>query len=286
MAYLATIGFFDGVHLGHLSLIQQLLTRAHHLNMQAMLITFSSHPRQVTQGTSPQLLLTHDQRLKRLMQAGVNRVLEMDFSTVQSLTAEQFMDYLHQEYQVDAVLMGYDHRFGCDQLKRIKDYKEAGSHVGVQVYRAQQASQGTISSTKIRRALQEGRIEDANRFLGYPYTLEGEVVHGQHIGTSLGFPTANLQPATCNLIPKSGVYAAMVNGKKALVNIGNNPTFGANHPLSIEVHIPDFAGDLYGKTLSVQLLSFLREDQSFPSQEALIAQIHKDIDHLAQLLLS
>jgi len=291
MAYLATIGFFDGVHRGHRSLIRQLQSHAKTLHLQPMLVTFSYHPLAIIQGHSPQLLLSHDERIARLRQLGIRHLLELDFESVHAFTAREFMHYLHEHYQVDALLMGYDHHFGSDRMADLSDYQQSGRWEGVEVFQAKQASRGAISSTRIRHALREGRITDANRMLGYPYTLTGTVVHGQHIGTSLGFPTANLNlqsPLTPHpspiLLPKTGVYAARVNALPALVNIGHNPTFGPDQPLSIEVHIPGFHGDLYGQTLSVQLLHYLREDQSFPSQEALITQIHQDIDHLAQLL--
>jgi len=284
MSYIASIGFFDGVHLGHLSLIHQLQEKACELEMQSMLITFSTHPRQTIEGVSPSLLLSHDDRIKRLQQTGVDRVVELDFEVICSFTAEAFMAWLHNNYHVEAILIGYDHRFGSDRLTKLEDYQTCGAKAGVQVYLAEQAQEGAISSTKIRRALEEGRIEEANQYLGYSYTLFGEVVHGQHNGTQIGFPTANLQPKDCTLIPKPGVYAAMVRGQKALVNIGTNPTFGEDNPISIEVHIPHFEGDLYGQLLSVQIFSYLREDQRFGSKQLLIGQILQDIEQLAHLL--
>jgi len=284
MASIATIGFFDGVHLGHLSLVQQLRQQAVALHLDTLLVTFTQHPLTLIQGHSPELLFTHDERLQRLGQLQLDRLIELDFATCRSLTARAFMRYLHDTYQVEALLMGYDHHFGSDRLPSIEDYQQAGRLVGVKVLLASQAKEGAISSTRIRHALREGRLDEANRMLGYPYTLTGKVIHGRHIGTQLGFPTANLQPATCTLIPKHGVYAARVNGQPALVNIGHNPTFGSDQPLSIEVHIPDFQGDLYDQTLSVQLLHYLREDQSFATSDALITQIHHDLHRLAQLL--
>jgi len=284
MRYIASIGFFDGVHLGHLSLIHQLRAKADELGLPCLIITFSSHPRQTIEGVTPPLLLTHDERLLRLQQTGVDWVVELDFASIQSLTAEAFMQFIRTEYQVEALLMGYDHRFGSDRLHKLDDYQTSGAKAGVQVYLAEQAEEGAVSSTKIRRALLEGRVEEANQYLGYNYTLTGEVVHGQHIGTSLGFPTANLQPATCHLLPKPGVYAARVLDRKALVNIGTNPTFGLDQPLSVEVHIPNFSGDLYGQTLQVEFLSYMREDRRFGSKQLLIGQILQDIEQLAHIL--
>jgi len=285
MNYIASIGFFDGVHLGHLSLIHQLQCRAEALELGSMLITFSTHPRQVLEGVGPKLLLTHDERIHYLQQTGVDQVVELDFTAVQSLTAEEFLRYIYTTYHVQAVLMGYDHRFGSDRLSRLEDYQQAGAAAGVDIYLAEQAEEGAISSTKIRRALEEGRLEEANQMLGYNYTLTGEVVHGEHIGTTLGFPTANLLlPLTSYLLPKQGVYAAMVRDRKALVNIGTNPTFGEDRPISVEVHIPGFEGDLYGETLRVELLSYLREDRRFGSKSLLIGQILQDIEQLAHIL--
>ena len=315
MKYIATIGFFDGVHRGHLFLIQQLLQRAEQEHLSSMLITFDEHPRQVLEGQSPELLLTREEREVRLKQSGVRQVLEFTFSVIQNMTAEEFMRILHERCDVDVLLMGYDHRFGSDHLQDFEAYRQAGIRAGIQVEMAlAQTSMATadnkreapnnpstyISSTAIRQALHEGRITDANAMLGYPYALTGTVVHGRHIGTELGFPTANLAVPADKLIPRQGVYAATchltpdtcnlqpdtchLTPVPCLVNIGTNPTVGANLPLSIEVHIVGNHEDLYGQTLTIQLMAFIRNEIVFDNLQQLQQQIHTDLQHMEQLL--
>ncbi|MCQ2348329.1 MAG: riboflavin biosynthesis protein RibF [Paludibacteraceae bacterium] len=291
MRYVATIGFFDGVHRGHLFLIQQLIQRAEQEHLSSMIITFDEHPRQILEGQSPELLLTREEREERLKQSGVRQVLEFTFSVIQNMTAEEFMRILHEHCDVDVLLMGYDHRFGSDRLQDFESYRQAGLHVGIQVELAQPLQSSCIvhcqSSTAIRRALQNGQIDQANDMLGYRYSLTGTVVHGKHIGSQLGFPTANLSLPTGKLIPKAGVYIARLTDSPThqltpcLVNIGTNPTFGDN-PLTVEVHIPDWHDELYHQTLTVELLAFLRDEQRFSSQQALQAQIEADLLALKQ----
>ena len=307
MRYIATIGFFDGVHLGHLFLIQQLIERAEQEHLSSMLITFGDHPRLTLEGQSPELLLTRAEREERLKQSGVRQVLEFNFSVIQSMTAEEFMRVLHDRCDVDILLMGYDHRFGSDHLQGIEAYRQAGLRVGIQVEQAlAQTSMATadnkreapnnpstyISSTAIRQALHEGRITDANAMLGYPYSLTGTIIHGRHIGTEIGFPTANLSVPADKLIPHAGVYAAALSSGlppqqaplPCLVNIGTNPTVGADLPLSVEIHIPNCHEDLYEQTLTVQLMAFIRDEIAFNNLQQLQQQIRKDIQQVEQLL--
>lgn len=298
MRYIATIGFFDGVHRGHLFLIQQLIERAGQKHLSSMLITFGDHPRLTLEGKSPELLLTRAEREERLKQSGVNQVVEFNFSVIQNMTAEEFMGVLHDRCEVDVLLMGYDHRFGSDRLQDFEAYRQAGIRAGIQIELAQPATYNLtpttynltpVSSTAIRRALHEGRIADANAMLGYPYALTGTVVHGRHIGTELGFPTANLSVPADKLIPKAGVYIAQLTDSPThqlpcLVNIGTNPTFGADLPLSVEIHIPNCHEDLYGQSLTVQLTAFIRDEKNFANTQQLQQQIQEDIRQMEQLL--
>lgn len=295
MRYIATIGFFDGVHCGHLFLIQQLIESAGQKHLSSMLITFGDHPRLTLEGKSPELLLTREEREERLKQSGVNQVVEFNFSVIQNMTAEEFMGVLHDRCEVDVLLMGYDHRFGSDRLQDFEAYRQAGLRAGIQIELAQPATYNLtpVSSTAIRRALHEGRITDANAMLGYPYALTGTVVHGRHIGTELGFPTANLSVPADKLIPHQGVYAATCNllpttcnllPLPCLVNIGTNPTFGTDLPLSIEIHIPNCHEDLYGQSLTIQLMAFVRDEKNFANTQQLQQQIQEDIRQMEQLL--
>ncbi|MCQ2339362.1 MAG: riboflavin biosynthesis protein RibF [Paludibacteraceae bacterium] len=308
MAYSATIGFFDGVHIGHRYLIDQLLHTAQTNGTSSAIITFATHPRLLTEGEQPPLLTTYDERIELLRQTGVKQIFCFDFAVVKDMTAQEFMQVLVSQCQVTTLLMGYDHRFGCLGASGHSDissgvsghsgismnfdqYKQFGAEVGLEVLPIGQAPQGAISSTQIRRALEEGRIEQANEMLGYAYSLSGEVVHGRHVGTDLGFPTANIQVAKEKLLPKHGVYIGRLRGAsgasgasehsdiKVLVNIGTNPTFGENET-TVEVHIPKWGKDLYGKHLTVELTTFVRDEQRFDSPADLQTQIQKDLAYL------
>lgn len=252
------------------------------MGCSSAVVTFREHPKTALTGTSPALLTTTDERLELLRQTGINRLICLDFPDVRHLTAEAFMRLLHHDYDVDVLLMGYDHRFGCDRLSSIDDYIAAGIKAGVQVLLQQQAPDIAVSSTRIRHALQEGRIEDAGKLLGYPYALTGTVEHGRGLGRQLGFPTANIRPDALKLIPAPGVYATRVGSHWAITNIGTNPTVG-NERLTIETHLPDFSGDLYGKRLTLTFLRRIRGEQCFPTLDALSNQIAADIRTLSQL---
>ncbi len=240
-------------------------------------------------GQSPALLTTTEERLRLLSQTGIDHLICLDFAAVQQLTAEAFMRLLHEQYGVDILLMGYDHRFGSDRLVAIDDYIARGEAAGIRVRLQEQAPAGAVSSTRIRRALQAGHISEANELLGYAYTLSGIVVHGRGLGHQLGFPTANIEPEALKLIPTPGVYATRIcfsndnpeprTENLSITNIGSNPTVG-NTDTTIETHIPDFKGDLYGRHVTLTFLRRIRGEQRFPSLDALRRQIAADIRQL------
>ena len=236
----------------------------------------------------PQLLTSTDERLNML--ESIAPVEAFDFAAIRELTAAEFMRRLHDEYDVRVLLMGYDHAFGSDRLRHPQDYIRLGEHVGIEVLSAHEFVDGEwhISSTEIRQALLTGNILVANELLGYPYSLSGIVTEGNHIGRTIGFPTANIQPdCPHKLLPKSGVYAVSLNSQLstlnspmlAACNIGANPTIG-NSSVTIEVHIPDFHADLYGQRLTISFMRFLRDEHKFSSLDALRAQIHADLSKL------
>lgn len=268
MSAIATIGFFDGVHRGHRFLFDHLRAIASQRGLQPIIVTFDQHPRALLQPAYiPQLLTTLNERQALLSTFG--QVLVLPFAEVQPLTALQFMMRLKNEYQVSVLLMGYDHRFGSDQLTQSGQYQALGEQCGIEVITLDEftAEQGHVSSTEIRKALEQGQIERANELLGYPYSLTGKVVHGKAIGRTIGFPTANIQPDSPEkIIPRAGVYQVLVNDQPALCNIGE----------TIEVHIPDFAGDLYDQTLTLAFTRFIREERTFPTLQALQSQITED----------
>ena len=287
MSAIATIGFFDGVHKGHRYLFEQLRGFAEQLDERVLIFTFLQHPRSVLTHDCPPLLTTTEEREQLLGNFG--DVHFFDFAEVQPLTALQFLDYLADRWKVRHLLMGYNHHFGSDGRMSDEQYAAYAAQVGITILRAQPYSDADLrpSSTKIRNFLLQGNIAEANRLLGYDYQLTGRVVHGRMIGRQIGFPTANIMPATDKLIPAAGVYKVMVKGEwlkvkgeeVALVNIGTNPTVGNTHQ-TIEVHIPGFEGDLYNQTLTLQFIERIRGEQRFASLDELQAQIRKDLSSL------
>ena len=280
MPKIATIGFFDGVHRGHRFLFAQLQEQARLLNLSPAIYTFREHPKQVLTGEAPAMLTTYTEREERLRTYG--EVHFLDFAQVRHLTAEQFMCYLHEEQGVDVLLMGYDHHFGSDRLKGFSEYEHVGKQIGLRILRAFECLVDSlpVSSSRIRKLLAAARIDQVNRLLGYTYSISGVVEHGNAIGATLGFPTANIRLNSYKQLPASGVYAVSANldgvEYKALANIGTNPTVGNDH-VSLEVHLLDFQGDLYDKQLTISFLSFLREERRFDSLEELKQQITADI---------
>lgn len=274
--YCCTIGFFDGVHLGHRHLFRQLHQCASDEGLQPVIYTFRQHPLEVLRGKSPAMLTTWEERLAMLQTFAEVRVL--DFREVQHLTAEQFMQRLKGEEGVEMLLMGYDHHFGSDRLTDFADYQHIATHMGLRVQHADECMDGCepISSSRIRRAIERGHIEDANRMLGYEYAVSGKVIHGNGIGRSIGFPTANIDYPCEKLLPLSGVYAARVGQYAAIVNVGNNPTVG-NTQSTVEAHILNHSGSLYDEYLTIQFQRFIRGEQHFRSLAALGEQIRCDI---------
>ena len=283
MPKIATIGFFDGVHRGHRFLFAQLNELAHERGLEPLILTFDRHPKEVLTGICPPMLTTYVERQQLLALHAEVRVLP--FAEVQGLTAEHFMRYLQEQEQVEVLLMGYDHRFGSDQLKGFSEYEKIARRVGLRVERAHECIVDglPVSSTRIRKLLKEGLIHEVNRLLGYNYSLSGMVEHGNGIGAQIGFPTANIQIQSCKLLPMSGVYAVLanVNGVeyKALANIGTNPTVGHDH-ISLEVYLIDFQGNLYDKQLTISFNSFLREERRFSSLFELQSQIAEDVSEV------
>ena len=280
MPKIATIGFFDGVHRGHRFLFAQLHEHAKHYQLTPAIYTFDCHPKELLTGKAPAMLTTHAERKTLLQPFG--EVHFLDFAQVQHLTAEQFMRYLQEEELVEVLLMGYDHRFGSDQLKGFSEYEKVARGVGLRVERAHECLVDSlpVSSTRIRKLLHEGQIKQVNRLLGYHYSLTGIVEHGNGIGVQIGFPTANIHIQSDKLLPMSGVYVAksIVDNQTwaTVVNIGSNPTVGNNH-VTVEAHLIDYQGDLYGKMLVIVFEDFIREERKFGSLSELQGQISEDV---------
>ncbi len=297
MGQIATIGFFDGVHKGHRYLFKQLNEEAAARGLKPLIVTFEEHPRTVLQSDYvPKLLSTKEER-KALLSA-YGEVVMLRFSTIRDLTAEQFMIRLKEEYGVEVLLMGYDHRFGSDGLRNPEDYCRVGAKQGIEVLRMEEYQDGTqhVSSTEIRTALEKGDVERAKELLGRPYALFGKVVHGKGLGRTIGFPTANIEPEEPNkIIPMAGVYEVKVKGERSLVNgewslvIGDCSLENGDCSLVkgicnidsqgvIEVHLLGYKGNLYGQNLTIQFMQFIRKERQFHSLDELQQQIKADVD--------
>ena len=282
--YVATIGMFDGVHLGHQYVLQQVMQTAHERGLQSMAITFDHTLRKEA------LLTTLDEKLSLLQQMGIDRTEVLAFTEeLRQMTAREFMQQvLKERLDVQVLLIGYDNRFGRGRSEGFDDYVRYGRELGIDVI--QLSAHGTVCSSLIRQQLKEGRVAEAADLLGHPYLLEGHVEHGEHIGTRLGYPTANLVPDDSQqLIPASGVYAVRVTLDHqptlhaAMMNIGHRPTFDGQHT-TLEVHVLHLNENLYGHQLTVHFIGRLRDEQRFDSEEALIAQLQKDLIQTEKIL--
>ena len=290
----ATIGFFDGVHVGHRFLIKELQDWGKELNMPSAVITFPEHPRQVLHSDyRPRLLDTFQEKMERLETTGIDYCIALDFTYELSLySAADFIRLLAEEYHVKGLLIGYDHRFGHDRSDGFEQYVEYGGQVGMEVRKASPYDEENIrvSSSEIRRLLQEGKVEMANALLTYPYQLRGRIVSGYKVGRTIGFPTANIEvDSPYKLLPKVGVYAVWVEllGKryKGMLYIGKRPTLQNGDNLTIEVNILGFSGNAYNDEITVSFVYAVREDKTFESVEALREQLERDRKTVDKLLV-
>ncbi len=281
---IVTTGTFDGVHKGHREVLDFMKERGAALGLSPAVVTFDRHPLEViSPERAPKLLMTPDDRDAALSSLGVEVVRLAFDESLRRLTAAPWLRRMHRA-GVEEVVVGYDNTFGCDgRSLRMEDYFRLGRAEGIAVEEAPLLP--GVSSTLVRDALAQGRVEDAARMLGRPYVLTGTVVHGRHLGHKLGFPTANVDCGSRLAIPAPGVYAADVvlpygALRKAVVNIGSRPTVDNGSDISVEAHIPGFSGDLYGKTVSLRFLRRLRDEHRFGSLDELQAAIRADIEAL------
>lgn len=268
--YVATIGMFDGVHRGHQFVLQCVMQTARERGLQPMVVTFDHSMRH------EQLLTTLDEKLALIRQTGIERIEVLSFTAeLKQLTARQFMQQvLKEQLNVKVLLTGYDNRFGHNREEGFNDYVQYGRELGIEVL--QLPAEGQVSSSLIRQLLINGQVAEAAEALGHPYKLKGRVGHGEHVGTRLGFPTANIVPDNAaQLIPAPGVYAVTCDTLKGIMNIGTRPTFGS-HSQTLEVHLLHYEGNLYGQQLSVSFIQRLRDEQRFDSAKALQKQLHRD----------
>lgn len=282
---IATVGTFDGVHVGHLHLLGELKCHAGRLGLEPVAIVLDTHPLQIVrpEGAPPQLS-TFDERRTAIESEGV-RVVPLRFTAEsRTATSEEFMRRIHDEMGIKALLVGHDNRFGSDRWNGLEHYRSCGAKIGLEVIEG--SCLPGVSSSAVRKLLAAGNVEEGNRLLGHPYELDGIVVDGAKLGRRLGFPTANLRPTHAEmLVPGPGVYATCVSADgmghfmPAMTNIGHRPTVTEGpSTLSIETHILDFDGDIYGKRMRILFLKRLRDEIRFDSLEALVAQLHHDAD--------
>ncbi|MDE5706399.1 riboflavin biosynthesis protein RibF [Muribaculum sp.] len=285
---MATIGTFDGVHLGHRALLSQLISEARKAGLIPAAVTFTAHPRRkITPAEAPMMLMSPQQRAEAIMSAGVDDVILLDFDEkMRHMSAREFLELLHTHYDVDALLMGFNNSFGHDRPKGLDAYRAIGEETGIRIIGAAELTvEGCcrVCSSEAREMLLQARPDEAARLLGAPYRIIGRVVHGKELGRTIGFPTANIKPlATECLIPANGVYAAAVTladgtTYPAMLNIGHRPSVDTPlAPVSIEAHILGFDGDIYGTTVAVDFLHYMRRERKFPSIEALRRQLVDD----------
>ncbi len=279
-------GFFDGVHTGHRLVIKQLVEAAAVRGDESMVVTFWPHPRNVLQkeARSLRLLTTLDQKKQLLLDLGVDHVevlpFTKDFST---MTTEDYLRMLMENYGAKTILLGYDNRMGCD-AKGADQVAAIASGLGLEVIRTEMVSSEkgyAVSSTKIRQRLEEGDVREAASMLGYAYSLHGVVVAGNRLGRTIGFPTANMQLyEPLKLVPCNGVYSVEVEtlGRSffGMCNIGCRPTVSSGNARTIETHIFDFDEDIYGLDMKITFLERIREERRFDSLEELKRQLETD----------
>lgn len=291
---IVTTGTFDGVHIGHQLIIKRLIEKAKELGGESVLLTFWPHPRLIISPNENnlKLLTTIDEKTEILETLGIDHFVVLPFSREFSeLSSEKYIsEILLDGLGTKAMVIGYDHRFGKNREGGIDYLKKHAERFKIEIEEIsrQEIENITISSTKIRNAILDGNILVANELLGRPYSFSGPVVKGRQLGRTIGFPTANIQiQKKYKLIPKNGVYATHVflRNKKysGIMNIGNRPTV-EGHGRSQEVHIFDFSDDIYGETVKIEILDFIREEIKFENVEKLVEQIELDCFSAKQII--
>jgi len=291
------MGTFDGLHLGHRSILDDMMIKAKAQHAQTVVLSFDPHPKKVLfpEGEPLPQIQSLEEKAGVLESWGIDHLVLLPFTlTLAQLTAQDFVrDILVNGLQVAGVYMGYDHRFGKNRVGDIQLMSELGELYGFEVVQIPAyAPEGIpVSSTKIRQALLNGDVSKAKAMLGRPFVLHGEVIKGQQLGSKIGFPTANIFVlGEDKLIPKWGVYAATLdwNNKKyaVAVNIGHRPTVSHSLQLNIEAHILDFNSDIYGKSITLELHERLRDEMKMNGLDMLIEQIKKDVQWVRDWFVS
>ena len=273
---IVTLGTFDGVHLGHQKIIKRLIASSD--EFESVIVTFAQHPKAVLlKDNTIKLLNTTDEKIHLLGKLGVESLVILEFDkNLSELSGEEFVKtILVDKLNVGKIIIGYDHKFGKNRMSDIHDLTNLGQkyHFDVEQISAQELKEITISSTKIRNAIQEGNIELANQYLGYTFHFSGNVIKGKQLGRTIDFPTANISVENfLKIIPKNGVYIVTIEVKnqifKGMMNIGNRPTVEGNFN-TIEVNIFDFNSDIYDVEIKIYVHNFIRNEQKFSSLDGL-----------------
>lgn len=282
-----TIGTFDGVHRGHRLVLDTLKREAAKRGLQPVAITFDRHPLElVAPERAPGDLMSPERKAEKIRREGVQPLVLPFTEQLRSMRAFEWLDYIHRKYDVDLLVAGYDNTFGSDGLDMsIADYKAMGDAIGIEVISAPEEE--GVSSSAVRKAVKAGEIEKAIQLLGHLPEIEGKVLPGFHVGSEIGFPTANLQVGQRTALPANGVYATLAyvddsdQGVPAMVNIGFRPTFKGtekeSNQLTVEAHIIGAdEGEMYGKRIRLEFVGKLRDEKKFGSVEELKSQLEKD----------
>ncbi len=291
-----TIGTFDGVHIGHKTILKEIVDHAKEVQGESILLTFEPHPRKVIFPDKPlQLLTPLEEKLELVKATGVDHIVVVPFTKAfANLTAEEYIsDFLVKQFKPHSIVIGYDHQFGNDRKGDINLLKQLSEQYRYKVYEisAQLIHDAAVSSTKVRKAVSSGDMTEAANMLGRPYSLTGEVVKGAQLGNTIGFPTANIHPNSSEqILPANGVYAIKAIYKddvyNAMLNIGVRPTVSNELSLHIEANIFDFDQDIYGEQLTIQFITRLRDEEKFPSIDHLKQQLGKDKEDALNALLN
>ena len=277
------LGSFDGLHSGHLSLVNKIIELANENKGKSIVYTFKNHPRTLIKGATPPKLLMDNESKEEILEAlGVDLIYFEEFNEeYMKLTPEGFIKYLCEKFKVKGIVVGFNYRFGYKNVGNIEMLKELSTKYGYELYVMEPCNyeDEVISSTRIRNELLSGNVDKAMKMLNRPYCIKGKVVHGKKLGRAIGFPTANLDYSKEALIPKKGVYYTKVQwqGKiyKGITSVGNNPTVNGDK-LTIETYILDFNNDLYGHNIKVCFIKKIRDEKKFNSIDDLVIQLKKD----------
>lgn len=285
------IGFFDGVHLGHQDLLKETRKLAAQLNVPPGIITFDPHPREVLGKSGPfQYVTPLKEKLRQMKHFGIDIAYVVHFDReFAALSPHDFIEEVLIPLHIKGAVVGFNYTFGhraagkADDLKRLSEGK-----LTVRIVKPVNVHAVTVSSTRLRKSLLQGDVQAAARFLGRPYRIDGIVEHGAGRGKQLGFPTANIRLTAPYIVPRTGVYAVKVEWKgrtyDGAMNIGFNPTFEDDRQaVSVEVYLLDFSEDLYGETVYVSFIRYLRPEQKFNSADELIEQMHEDVRQIREL---